>query len=381
MLLAVRQHWLEGRFNGLDKIYHWHKWAGIWAIVFSLIHYGLRLSKPLLLLVFEAEVKTGVKAVTIFDDYRGIAKDLGEWTAWFLAAMLVITLWQRFPYHIWRYAHKLMAAVYLILLFHAVVLMPTHWWAMPASWLIVIVGVIGAYCAGLALLGKVGKTQQYPGKIKQLRQLPSQVLEVECALDKKWQHQPGQFAFVQFESMPEAHPFTLSNASIGQGIARFSIKNLGDYTGQLFSNLKLGERLRVEGPYGCFTPCLNQSVPQVWVAAGIGITPFVSWLEFFQSQPEQAPNATLYYCVASREQAPYLEHLEELAAQLPSIELKVHTSDTQGHLSADSILQNTALDTPIWFCVSEVFADSIKQAMQHQDRDLNCLHLEHFKMR
>ena len=67
--------------------------------------------------------------------------------------------------------------------------------------------------------------------------------------------------------------------------------------------------------------------------------------------------------------------------KLPSIELKVHTSDTQGHLSADSILQNTALGTPIWFCGSEVFADSIKHAMQRQDRDLNCLHLEYFKMR
>ena len=36
---------------------------------------------------------------------------------WFLAAMLVITLWQRFPYHVWRYLHKLLAVVYLVLAF------------------------------------------------------------------------------------------------------------------------------------------------------------------------------------------------------------------------------------------------------------------------
>lgn len=383
MLLAIRPRWLEARFNGLDKLYRLHKLAGIWAIVFSLLHYGLKLSKPLLKLVFAAEVKTGVgaKAVAWFDGYRGIAKDLGEWTAWFLAGMLVITLWQRFPYHVWRYAHKLMAAAYLILLFHAVVLMPAHWWAMPASWLIVVVGVIGACCAAVSLLGKIGTVQQYTGQIQQLRQLPSQVLEVVCALPQSWQHQPGQFAFVKFAALPEAHPFTLSNAATTAGVARFSIKVLGDYSARLSALLKVGQKVQVEGPYGCFTPRLGDEQPQLWIAGGIGITPFVAWLEALQAQPETAPQATLYYCVACREQAPYLEHLEHLASQLPSIQLRVHTSDTQGRLTADTILQGSALDTPIWFCGPEPFARSIQQEMQRQGRSLDCLHLEYFKMR
>ena len=123
MVLSLRPVWLERPLGGMDKIYRLHKWAGIGAIVLSLLHYGTQLSKDLLIALVGRPVR-GPRADWWLNTFRHLAEDMGEWAVWFLAAMLVITLWQRFPYHVWRYLHKLLAGVYLVLAFHAVVLVP-----------------------------------------------------------------------------------------------------------------------------------------------------------------------------------------------------------------------------------------------------------------
>lgn len=121
MVLAVRPRWLEKPLGGLDKMYRLHKWAGIWAISLGVSHYLLKLSKDLLRVFFEREVK-GPRIETFLEVFRDAAKDIGEWSVWILGIMLIITLWQRFPYHLWRYAHKALAVIYVLIAFHGVVL-------------------------------------------------------------------------------------------------------------------------------------------------------------------------------------------------------------------------------------------------------------------
>ncbi len=108
MLLAVRPVWLEKPLDGLDRMYRLHKWAGILAIVLGLLHYLLELAGPWLAGIVGKPVK-GPRVETFLDVFRGSAKELGEWSAWILGGMLLVTLWQRFPYHLWRYVHKALA--------------------------------------------------------------------------------------------------------------------------------------------------------------------------------------------------------------------------------------------------------------------------------
>ena len=76
MLLAIRPRWLEKPLDGLDKMYYLHKWAGIWSVVFGLLHYGLKLAKgPMLTLFGEATRDQRIR--TFLEVYRGSAKDLG----------------------------------------------------------------------------------------------------------------------------------------------------------------------------------------------------------------------------------------------------------------------------------------------------------------
>lgn len=155
MVLAVRPAWLEKPLGGLDKSYRLHKWAGIGAIVLALLHYGLQLSRSLLADWVGRPVRTP-RADWWLNTFRHLAEEMGEWAVWFLAAMLVITLWQRFPYHVWRYLHKLLAVVYLVLAFHAVVLTPPAWWQQPAGVLVGLCTLVGVLCAVRSLAGASG---------------------------------------------------------------------------------------------------------------------------------------------------------------------------------------------------------------------------------
>ncbi len=90
-------------------------------------------------------------------------------------------------------------------------------------------------------------------------------------------HLPGQFAYLRIRSKEcgfEEHPFTISSAP-GNPVT-FTIKNLGDYTSKL-KNVSGGTEVLLDGPYGTFTPRLTEK-PLLFIAGGIGITPFLSIL-------------------------------------------------------------------------------------------------------
>lgn len=380
MLLAVRPPWLEQRLQGLDKMYRLHKWAGIWAIGLGISHYLLKLSKGLLREFVELGAKEP-RIETFLEVFRGAAKDIGEWSVWILGIMLVITLWQRFPYHIWRYAHKALALIYILLAFHSVVLAPTGWWLEPAGVLLAVSTLVGVYCAFIALSGRIGRARRYQGTVLSVKRHTGGVLEVTCQLPKHWTHKPGQFAFLTFDRFEGAHPFTVNSADHGNGQVSFAIKALGDYTTRLQTELDVGRQVTAEGPYGCFDLPLEGRGEQVWIGAGIGVTPFIAWLEALQAQPENAPKATLYYCVNNAQEAVFAEQLQRLAGSLPNINLQLHYSDEKGHLCAEQALQNQSDKTQVWFCGPQGFADALQQGMRELGCPVRHFHKEYFQMR
>ncbi len=91
-------------------------------------------------------------------------------------------------------------------------------------------------------------------------------------------HRPGQFAYFRFLSPVcgrAEHPFTIASAP-GESSVRIVVKALGDYTAALAA-LPTGVRALCDGPYGRFTPARGTG-PFLFVAGGIGITPFLSIL-------------------------------------------------------------------------------------------------------
>ena len=113
------------------------------------------------------------------------------------------------------------------------------------------------------------------------------MLETRIALAPGWQgHLAGQFAFVTSDEKEGAHPYTIASSwNPTEQQLVFITKALGDHTSRLADRLQPGMEVTVEGPYGCFN--FEDAQPrQIWVGAGIGITPFIARMKQRATTPD-----------------------------------------------------------------------------------------------
>lgn len=386
MVLATRPVWLERPFGGMDRIYRVHKWAGILAIAFAALHWLVEMSDGLIKALWGREGRLPKDhGGSVLEAMRDVAEELGEFAIYALLGMLVLTLWRRVPFRMWRSLHKVMPVLYLALAFHAAFLAPLDYWTQPVGLMLAALVVAGSVASVRALMGWIGQGRRVGGVIESVAEPGQGVTAVSCRLDGGWRgHRPGQFAFASFERSEGAHPFTIASADRGDRRVTFQIKALGDYTRGLAQRLQPGQAMQLEGPYGCFNlPTGHEERDQVWIAGGIGVTPFIAWLEALQAAPEQAPEADFYYCVRDRESDPFVARLETLCAQLPSLRLQVISSAHQQTLSAamlDDRARKEAV-TEVWFCGPRGLADSLRKGLHEMGVSRFRFHQEAFEMR
>ena len=63
---------------------------------------------------------------------------------------------------------------------------------------------------------------------------------------------------------------------------KLAVKASGDFTQYMQAHLQAGMEADVEGGYGMFD-YRTGSREQLWIAGGIGLTPFLSWIRDFVS--------------------------------------------------------------------------------------------------
>jgi predicted ferric reductase len=174
-------------------------------------------------------------------------------------------------------------------------------------------------------------------------------------LKDRWSgHVAGQFAFLTFNRSEGPHPFTISSAWNEDGKLTFLIKGLGDYTDTLPATLKAGDLVKVEGPYGRFAFDDNKS-RQIWVAGGIGITPFIARMQALAEQAD-AREIDLFYSTA----APDEDFIAKVQASADKAGVRLHIlrSDADGRLSADRVCAAVPAwsSASVWFCGPKISA-------------------------
>lgn len=385
MYLALRPTWLEDNLNGLDKIYHLHKWLGITAISAGLTHWLLKLAGSPIASFYGKANKPARDAVLGFmTDYRSFGKDLGEWTIYILLALLALSLYKRFPYKPWRLLHKVMPVIYLLLVFHTFSLMPMSYWYGLSGTITAISLAIGSYAAIYTLTQKIGANNKYQATIKEIKELADNVLEISCQVGQDWpQHKAGQFAFIKFAPTHEAHPFTIASAyELNKNTLNFKIKALGDYTKTLQQQLKVGQVVEIEGPYGRFT-YKPKSGHQIWIAAGIGVTPFIAWLESLQNE-NLSHTVDLHYSLRSARDNQIVDALKNLAANIPNLHLFIHDASQKNYLDSKKLaieLATKSDNIDIWFCGPNGFAKKLKDEFSNLRFNHINFHQEIFEFR
>ncbi len=367
MLLATRPAWLEAPLGGMDRAYRLHKWAGILAISLAAVHWLIENAGGILKsTIGRAGRMPKEQFGGMLEILRDLAEDMGEWAIYAVLVMLAITLWKKFPYRSWRFLHRAMPVIYLMLAFHAALLAPTAYWKEPAGALLAVLLAVGVHGAIRSLVGAIGRARVATGEIIAVEHPAADVTGVTCRLDQAWRgHRPGQFAFVTFDEKEGAHPFTIASADHGDKTINFQIKALGDYTNGLAARLRPGQAVRVEGPYGRFDIArCNPRARQIWIAGGIGVTPFLAWLESLQAAPETTPtlSADLHYCTRDRATDAFVPRLEALCATLPGIRLHIHGARQGATLSAAAL--GEARHAEIWFCGPNGLAEALRNGLR-----------------
>ncbi|MBU2965779.1 ferric reductase-like transmembrane domain-containing protein [Amphritea atlantica] len=386
MMLATRPVWLETSFNGLDQIYRLHKWAGILAVVFALSHWLIEMGDDLVKALFGRAGRLPEQDFSGFTHMmREAAEGIGEWGVYLVFAMLILTLWKRFPYNLWHSVHRAMPFIYLALAFHAVWLAPLVWWQQPIGWLMGLLLAGGSFASLLSIKGLIGKSRQVQGSITSIATSAMGITEVKCQLERPWKgHRAGQFAFVTFEPNEGAHPFTIASADHGNGQITFHIKGLGDYTRQLGYRLAIGHPITVEGPYGEFNfKQRKHNAAQIWIAGGIGVTPFLAWLEALQNQREDSLEAELHYSTHDGITDPFVKRLQTACNGLSGIQLQIHNS-SQGHkLTAEQLLTQhpKAKAMEVWFCGPSSWANTLEKELRENLQGSLSFRQEAFELR
>lgn len=386
MLLATRPAWLERPLGGMDRVYRLHKWTGISAISLGAAHWLVEMSDDVIKGMIGRAGRPPKESYDGFAEVlRKLAEDMGEWALYAVLAMLVLTLWKRFPYAFWRHIHRAMPLLYLMLAFHAALLAPSAYWRQPVGALLAFFLAAGVIASILSLAGVIGRRRRVAGTVLSAERNGNDVTAVTCRLDTGWTgHRPGQFAFVTFDPQEGAHPFTIASADRGDRTITFQIKALGDYTRTLALRLRTGQAVQVEGPYGRFDLARRHPrARQIWIAGGIGVTPFLAWLESLQQNPRQAPAADLHYCTRDRDSDAFVPRLHTLCASLPSIRLHVHGARQGEILRAEALAadQKGSAAAEVWFCGPQGLGQSLRQGLQKAWRGRLRFHQEAFEMR
>ncbi|MBK7464360.1 MAG: ferric reductase-like transmembrane domain-containing protein [Betaproteobacteria bacterium] len=390
IVLAARPAWLEKRFGGLDKLYRLHKYIGIGSGTLVLTHWMMEwLPKNLAKMGWIPSRPRGPKGEPNF--WIDLAKDVGEWAGYILLALVVIALIRRIPYRYFRLVHKAFGAIFLAGVFHGLMMLPTSFWLHPLGWLTAAVAAAGVIPALLSLSNRIGRKRQHPACIEAIRQHAGQVIEIVCRPQTGWPgHRAGQFLFADFGRTGEgAHPFTIaSDWNAKDGTLTLAIKALGDFTNQLSSQLETGQRLILEGPYGSFDFLPKNSVDrsngsghQVWVAGGIGITPFLARLgELARTNKAQQTNGDLFYCTPSRKPGDFPSQLEPLC-QAAGIKLHCRQTDQDGPLSAQEVKACLQPTSSVWFCGPAAWGTALGKSLIAHGLPESAFHREAFEFR
>lgn len=394
--LALRPRWLEPRLGGLDKMYRLHKWLGIAGLAAGILHWwwaqGSKwmvgwgwLGRPLHGGGQESGAGGGQglgSLVSWLHGQRGLAEVLGEWAFYAMAALIVLALWKRFPYRLFVRTHRWIALPYLVLVYHAVILTKPWYWAEPVGWLLAAMLTTGVAAALLALLGRIGAGRKVAGAIASITEYPElRVLETRVRLQAGWPgHKAGQFAFVQSDRKEGAHPYTIASAwNPADPQVTFITKALGDHTARLREQLRKGMNVTVEGPYGCFD--FEDDRPrQIWIGAGIGITPFVARMKHLARNPSARP-VDLFHPTADVSEAA----IGKLKADAAAAQVRLHVlvSPRDGMLTAEDVRKAVPdwRTASIWFCGPPGFGAALQADFAAQGLPAADFHQELFEMR
>lgn len=360
LLLLLRHPALASALGGLEAMLRAHHLSGTVGYLALLVH-------PLALAVDDGALL----------DPRGAGP--GLWLGWLALLLLMLGLFTSFvprlPWRRWQAWHQVLAVAVVLALAHAALVTNRP---VVLGWLAaaMVVALAGRY--GLVDRGALAM----PFRVRAVQHRADDVVEATLApAAAGLQAQPGQFVLLSlgrgpgFDGCGEFHPFTVTGGD-ADGSLRVAIKALGTCSARA-QHVTPGTAVRVQGPFGDFLAGRTER-PQLWVAGGIGITPFVAAL---RAAPLRQPTALLHLWTPLAE-PPFADELQQMAASQPLLQwLPAASRDAVRDLPA---LLDAVADLParqVFACGPAPLVQALRKALAAHGIPAEAVHAERFDWR
>lgn len=335
LLLSTRWKRLESWFGGLDQIYHLHRKLGIWGFCFICLHPWAEALKWL-----PEHIEKFI--FFILPIHGRLSVNLGSYAYWLMLLILGITFSRLLPYNKWKILHKFMSLVFLLASLHIILSEKRVGSEFAQSMLYLPMGI--------GLLGIFYKQIYTPLFAKHssfvvtsVKTINDNIIEVILSpKEEPLRFIPGQYGFFSFYGpsiSTESHPFTLIESVEGPTISLL-VKARGDYTINLYKNIKKGDIGIFEGPFGRLN--YNQAgISQIWIAGGIGVVPFLAWIRAMKKTPLQGVNIDFYYCIHREVDAVFYREFEEFSMRYPDFRIFLYCSEKGNRLDIHKIIESS----------------------------------------
>jgi predicted ferric reductase len=300
---------------GQDALQLFHNWMGILAL-------GLLLLHPILLIFSGYPASCWLNPFAACGNTATVTASLSLYALILLILTSVFRQQFRLSYEVWQVMHGLLAIFILVAsLVHVFILGRfTSTDLMKAMWLLYAVVVVS-----LILWYKILKpilNWDRPWEVVENRQERgrSHTLVLKPVGHEGFSFQPGQYAWIKKGRTPFGvgqHPISFSSSGDvpSGGQVSFTIKELGDWSGEIVPAIQPGEKMWLDGPHGVLSTDREQGMGYVLIAGGIGITPLYSMCQTMAERGDVRP-VLLFYGAQDWENLTFREQLDELTKEM-----------------------------------------------------------------
>ena len=343
LVLATVLTPIERAFGGLDRVAVWHRRAAVAGVLLLIPHVALVSSAP-------------DRYATSFGHALGDIALIGllVLAVWALAPSLRAARWPgpvrrmaRASYERWLTGHRLTGLFVIVAVVHATIVDPVLRDSVLLRVVFLIVGAVGtiAYLYRELLARYVIPIYDYT--VADVRRPNKTTVEVGLApVRKQLTFAPGQFVFLALGGSGgwRRHPFSVSSSPSDRHL-EVTIKSSGDYTRDLYDQLRPGIPTKLAGPFGGFD-YRQGGHDQIWIAGGIGVTPFLSWIRSIDGRFDR--QVDFFYSVAHVEDAIDLDEIRGVADRHPSLRVHLVCTDTDGKLTPDAVMHDASRGLSPW---------------------------------
>lgn len=134
---------------------------------------------------------------------------------------------------------------------------------------------------------------------------------------------PGQYGLVSFlrkNILTKERPFSFLSSPTEGSVLHFGFKIFGEFTSE-FAQLKKGDSVFVRGPYGSFVFDEKKHGDSVFLAAGIGITPFISIFRYATAK-KLPNNLSLLFSNRTFEDIAFYDEIKNLEKLNPNFKAR-----------------------------------------------------------